>query len=62
MVGSELTWAYPQPEKNPYQLEWDHLIDAIRGGRASTGSFVRGKKPSRSVKNLVFPPFCLQTY
>lgn len=23
-------WAYPQPEPNPYQLEWDHLIDAIR--------------------------------
>jgi hypothetical protein len=30
MVRSDLTWAYPQPEKNPYQLEWDHLIDAIR--------------------------------
>ncbi|MFO0901486.1 MAG: Gfo/Idh/MocA family oxidoreductase [Pirellulales bacterium] len=26
----DLTWAYPQPEPNPYQLEWDHLIDAIR--------------------------------
>lgn len=25
-----LLWAFPQPEKNPYQLEWDHLIDAIR--------------------------------
>ncbi len=23
-------WAYPQPEANPYQLEWDHLIEAIR--------------------------------
>jgi predicted dehydrogenase len=23
-------WAYPQPEKNPYQLEWNHLIAAIR--------------------------------
>ncbi|MCA9258791.1 MAG: Gfo/Idh/MocA family oxidoreductase [Planctomycetales bacterium] len=22
-------WAYPQPEKNPYQLEWVDLIDAI---------------------------------
>jgi len=30
MARSDLTWAYPQPEKNPYQLEWDHLIDAIR--------------------------------
>jgi hypothetical protein len=34
MVGSDLTWAYPQPEKNPYQLEWDHLIDAIRKGKS----------------------------
>ena len=24
------TWAYPQPEPNPYQLEWRHLVDAIR--------------------------------
>ena len=23
-------WAFPQPEPNPYQLEWDHLMDAIR--------------------------------
>ncbi len=27
---SELVWAYPQPEADPYQLEWNHLIDAIR--------------------------------
>ena len=26
----DLIWAYPQPEQNPYQLEWDDLIDAIR--------------------------------
>jgi predicted dehydrogenase len=26
---SDLVWAYPQPEKNPYQLEWDHLVEAI---------------------------------
>jgi len=25
-----ITWAYPQPERNPYHLEWEHLIDAIR--------------------------------
>lgn len=25
-----LQWAFPQPEKNPYQLEWNHLIHAIR--------------------------------
>ena len=26
----DVRWAYPQPEKNPYQLEWDDLIEAIR--------------------------------
>jgi predicted dehydrogenase len=25
-----LAWAYPQPEKSPYQLEWDDLMEAIR--------------------------------
>ena len=25
-----MIWRYPQPEPNPYQLEWDHLIAAIR--------------------------------
>lgn len=25
-----LIWQFPQPEPNPYQLEWDHLIAAIR--------------------------------
>ena len=28
--SKDLVWAFPQPEPNPYQLEWDHLIDAIR--------------------------------
>lgn len=27
---SEMTWAFPQPELNPYQLEWNDLIHAIR--------------------------------
>jgi predicted dehydrogenase len=27
---SDITWAYPQPEPNPYQTEWDDLIHAIR--------------------------------
>lgn len=27
---SDIVWAYPQPEPNPYQLEWDHLMNAIR--------------------------------
>lgn len=30
---SELVWEFPQPEPNPYQLEWDHLIAAIREDR-----------------------------
>ena len=30
MTDSEIEWAYPQPEPNPYQLEWNHLIHAIR--------------------------------
>ena len=28
-----MLWAFPQPEPNPYQLEWDHLIKAIREDR-----------------------------
>jgi len=27
---ADMTWAFPQPEPSPYQLEWDDLIDAIR--------------------------------
>ena len=30
MTRPNLEWAFPQPEPNPYQLEWDHLIEAIR--------------------------------
>lgn len=26
---ADLLWAAPQPEPNPYQLEWDHLVEAI---------------------------------
>ena len=29
-VNDDLVWAFPQPEPNPYQLEWDDLLDAIR--------------------------------
>jgi predicted dehydrogenase len=29
-VREDLIWSYPQPEPNPYQLEWDDLIRAIR--------------------------------
>jgi hypothetical protein len=27
---ADLAWEFPQPEPNPYQLEWNHLIEAIR--------------------------------
>ena len=30
MNKKEIVWAYPQPETSPYQLEWDHLIAAIK--------------------------------
>jgi predicted dehydrogenase len=33
MKRSEVAWSFPQPEPNPYQLEWDHLIDAIRNDK-----------------------------
>jgi predicted dehydrogenase len=28
-----LTWEFPQPEPDPYQVEWDDLIDAIRNDK-----------------------------
>jgi predicted dehydrogenase len=27
---NDVVWAFPQPEPNPYQVEWDDLIHAIR--------------------------------
>ena len=30
MTKENLLWAYPQPERSPYQLEWDDLMQAIR--------------------------------
>jgi hypothetical protein len=30
MEKADLLWKFPQPEPNPYQLEWDDLIEAIR--------------------------------
>ena len=34
MIDDKVTWAYPEPERNPYQIEWDDLIDAIREDRS----------------------------
>jgi predicted dehydrogenase len=28
--NEDMVWAFPQPEPNPYQNEWDDLIEAIR--------------------------------
>jgi predicted dehydrogenase len=30
IAPENLVWSYKQPEPNPYQVEWDHLMDAIR--------------------------------
>ena len=30
ITRADMTWAFPQPEPNPYELEWDDLIEAIR--------------------------------
>jgi predicted dehydrogenase len=30
MTKENLLWAFPQPEPNPYQLEWEDLMEAIR--------------------------------
>jgi len=29
----DMVWAFPQPEPNPYQMEWEDLIDAIRNNK-----------------------------
>jgi predicted dehydrogenase len=31
--NDKLAWEFPQPERNPYQLEWDDIIDAIRNDK-----------------------------
>jgi predicted dehydrogenase len=33
MEGVEPIWRYPQPEKSPYRLEWEDLIDAVRNNK-----------------------------
>jgi hypothetical protein len=30
IASADLAWQFPQPEPNPYQLEWEHLLTAIR--------------------------------
>lgn len=31
--NADIVWRAPAQEANPYQLEWDHLVDAIRNNR-----------------------------
>ena len=45
MTKENLTWAFPQPEPSPYQLEWDNLIDSIRADRPHN-EVVRGAEAS----------------
>lgn len=33
VTRADMTWAFPQPEPNPYQLEWDDLMAAIRNNQ-----------------------------
>jgi predicted dehydrogenase len=33
MTDDERIWAFPQPEPNPYRVEWQDLIDAIRNDK-----------------------------
>lgn len=33
VTSDNLLWAYPQPERSPYDLEWEDLVDAIRNNR-----------------------------
>jgi len=41
----DLTWAFPGPEPNPYQVEWNELIDAIRNDKVHN-EVERGTKAS----------------
>ncbi len=33
LTPENMLWAFPQPELNPYQLEWNDLIEAIRNDK-----------------------------
>jgi predicted dehydrogenase len=33
LTRANMLWAYPQPEADPYQLEWEDLMDAIRNNK-----------------------------
>jgi predicted dehydrogenase len=33
IAKDDLAWHFPQPEPNPYQIEWDELVEAVRQDR-----------------------------
>lgn len=33
ITRADMQWAFPQPEPNPYQLEWDDLVEAVRNDK-----------------------------
>jgi hypothetical protein len=43
--GGDVAWAFPGPEPNPYELEWEHLIDAVRNDKPYN-EIVRGTQAS----------------
>jgi predicted dehydrogenase len=45
MSKDNILWTASQPEKNPYRLEWEHLVAAIHSG-ASYNEAVRGAEAS----------------
>ena len=46
----------PPPSPNPYQLEWNHLIDAIRDRQALQRSQARSRSQPRSPPWAAWPP------
>ena len=52
----DLIWAFPQPEPNPYQMEWEDLIDAIRDDTRLQRSEARCRRPAWSRRWDAWPP------
>lgn len=63
ITRADMTWAFPQPEPNPYQLEWDDFVDAIsndkpysevkRGAEASL-AVIMGRKAVHTGQSVTF--------
>jgi hypothetical protein len=52
---SDIVWAFPQPEPNPYDLEWEDLIRAIRKDEPYN-EVERGARPASSRRWAAWPP------